>query len=269
MGGHKRWLSQRRASDRTGSQILATARKAPLVRAATRCSALQLPRHLSTRPTSFVLLTHHHQAMKILPKYCTVDTLKVASRYVIIISATFLLGLLFQSFSVDYYTLWRPSATVAPILANSTTPRRQSEVSTGCCVCSSLKILLYVVFVPSRGLCRPGPAMQAGRKAVHYTSMGLYVASIVLYLINVVPYILGVPLRAYHQYPRDTYLAVLAASQVLVCFLLVGVLILQLGYTYACHISAGMRREYESANASGEKAAATESRLLPRRAEDP
>lgn len=81
-------------------------------------------------------------------------------------------------------------------------------------------------------------------KLFFYSSTLLYLTALILFIVNVAPSMLVVKLQNYVQFPRNMHLSVLAASHVLVEFLLAGVILIQLGYVFGYHVQSIQQREY-------------------------
>ncbi|EPY49356.1 ER chaperone SHR3 ue Psh3 [Schizosaccharomyces cryophilus OY26] len=181
-------------------------------------------------------------------RFVSVEGLKNLSRLGILMTTSFCLALLFVSSIVDYNTLWKPgpesaftvAETYYTMLANASAYH---------------KYFFYFVV----GLGMVFHLIQANRvtgddRLYYYSSTLLYIAASVIFIVNVSPAIITAKLRRYVQFDRNMHFMVLGASQVLIAFLLTGVLILQLGHLFALHVNNIVQLEIteEQANEAAE-----------------
>ncbi|WBW71281.1 ER packaging chaperone for amino acid permeases Psh3 [Schizosaccharomyces osmophilus] len=170
-------------------------------------------------------------------RFVTVEGLKNLSRLGVLMSTSFCLALLFVSSIVDYNTLWNPgpesaftaAETYYTLLANASAYHRY-----------------FFYFVVSSGMIFH--IIQANKvtgddRLYYYSSTFLYITASVIFIVNVSPAIITAKLRRYIQFDRNMHFMVLGASQVLIGFLLVGVLLLQLGHLFALYVTDIFQRE--------------------------
>ncbi|KAI5839015.1 Shr3 amino acid permease chaperone [Morchella snyderi] len=150
--------------------------------------------------------------------------------FLIICPTCFFLGILFTNWSYDHHTLWNGIAPSEPILAAIESHYRLLSSSPAIII----RVLHIIVAVGLLGFVTKLYKPSESNMLFDGASLVLYMIGLIMYATNVVRGLKTVESGEYgEEVGRVDTLRVLAASQVILALVLVGVLVLQSGQWYA------------------------------------
>ncbi|KAG7829736.1 hypothetical protein KL920_002595 [Ogataea angusta] len=189
------------------------------------------------------------------------ESLVLVGTFMVISSVSFILGVLFSNWPYDYYTLW--DTTKGQEFFDAALEHYKVWGQIPPIINYTFHFVIAIAFVGSFiKIFKPSEDVQY----FEYGTLGALVIAVCVYVSNVKVGIMSCIAGEWGEVDQNTGLGVIAASETMIVFILLGVVLLQGGLFYAFFEDARLKQEFylkdlkERYEATAEQAAPVEAK---------